>query len=121
MNPFALPFACPTCNDTRTITRRIEAHRPNDLIPCPKCGQMEDEEYDRFRKDAWLAAHPRPTITELDMSLDELAVMKRMRADYPKVSKLTVLSWMEGQRYQPAKDEEFLAEAREKFKEWRNR
>lgn len=121
MNPFALPPACTDCADTRTMTRRVESHRPDDLYPCSKCGTMSGEEYDRFRRDQWLASHPRTQFTELDLTNEELIVYKKMRADYPKTSKLTVLAWMEGQRYDPSKDEEFLVQARQKYKEWRSR
>src|SRR5512135_3056 len=120
MNPFARPYACPRCKDSRVLTRSSRATK-TDLVPCDSCGLLTPDEYDKFRSDAWIRDHKPPQITELNLTLDELAVYKQMRISYPKVSKTTVLSWMEGQRYDPAKDPEFLGEAREAFKKWRNR
>lgn len=120
MNPYARPYACPSCKDFRFRTR-YSASRQTDLVKCDKCGLMEKEEYDAFRRDAWKASHALPQICELDLSPEEFKVYEIARQQYPQTSKTTVLSWMEGQRYDPAKDETFLAEAREKFKEWRNR
>jgi len=119
-NPFAMPFACHACHDVRKQTRRVAA-RKDDIIPCPYCGLLNDEEYDRFRKDAWTKAQTPPTLCELDLTPEELATFKVMRDANSKASKTTVLTWIEGQRYDPSKDEEFLAVAREKFKEWRAR
>ena len=115
MNPFARPYACPVCRDSRMRTRSSRASK-TDLVACDVCGLMNTEEYEKFRRDAWIRDHKPPTICELDLTPAELTVYKQMRMTHPKVSKTTVLSWMEGQRYDPSKDEEFLAEAREKFK-----
>jgi hypothetical protein len=60
-------------------------------------------------------------ICELDLTPEEFKVFETMKVLNPHASKATVLSWMEGQRYDPAKDEEFLVEARQKFKEWKHR
>lgn len=120
MNPFALPFACLRCHDVRTVTRRVEA-REKDLVPCPSCGTIGDEEYGRFRSNAFIKSHAAPTLCELDLTPEEFAVFKKIREEHPLASKTSVLSWLEGQRYNPAEDVEFLEEARTKFKEWRAR
>lgn len=120
MNPFAVPYACPKCKDFRYLARYASA-RQGDLVKCDKCGLMESDEYEAFKRDAWKANHRQPEICELDLTPDEFKVYEAARAQYPQVSKTTVLSWMEGQRYDPSKDQEFLAEAREKFKPWRAR
>lgn len=119
-NPFAAPPACLTCNDIRTVTTRVEA-RKNDLRKCPACGNFNDAEYERFRTAAWLKQHKAPEISELDLTEDELKVFKMMRHNNPQAPKTTVLMWMEGQRYDPSKDEEFLVVAREEFKKWHAR
>jgi hypothetical protein len=119
-NPFAAPPACPTCGDTRTVTSRVEA-RENDRRKCPACGNYNDDEYERFRTTAWLRRHKPPEICELDLTMDELKIFKMMRENNPTASKTTVLMWMDGQRYDPSKDPEFLAIAREEFKTWRAR
>ncbi len=120
MNPFAMPFACPRCQDSRVVTRFPSA-RGKDIVKCRDCGSMTDEEYDRFRRDAWAKAHKPPSICELDLTPAEFETYQKMRLEHPNASKFTVLSWIEGQRYDPSKDEEFLAEARVKFREWRSR
>lgn len=120
MNPYARPYACPTCQDCRVVTRWPSA-RDKDLVRCQKCGLLNDEEYERFRRDAWVRDHTPPEICQLDLAPEEFKTYERMRAEHPNASKLTLLSWIEGQRYDPAKDPEFLAEARVKFREWKNR
>jgi len=123
VNPYARPPACSTCNDVRRITLHVRAHE-GDLSPCPHCGLLNDEEYERFRHDSWVKAQKPPEICELDLDEKEFAVYTRLRSEHPKTSKTTVLSWMEGQRYTKdviAKDETFLVEARQKFREWKAR
>jgi hypothetical protein len=102
------------------VTRSVRAAK-TDLVPCGTCGTLSDDEYDRFRREAWTRDHVPPTICEMDLTDAEVPIFKRMREQNPNASKLTVLTWIEGQRYDPAKDPEFLAEARAKFKEWRAR
>lgn len=119
MNPFSLPPACSACNDTRLIARYPTA-RKDDLLPCERCGLLVTDEYERFRRDAWSRSHSAPTICELDLTPEEFVIYERMRAEHPNVSKLTVLSWTEGQRYDPSKDQEFLNQARDEFRKWRD-
>lgn len=95
--------------------------RLNDVVPCDKCGLLNDEEYDRFRRDAWIRDSVPPAISQLDLTPEEFKTYEMMRLHHPKASKSTLLSWMEGQRYNPAEDVEFLEDARAKFKEWRAR
>jgi hypothetical protein len=132
MNPYARPLACAVCNDIRRVTKRIEA-RENDIVPCPRCGNFNAEEYERFRMDAWVKDQKPPEISELDLNEKEFVVYQRLRKEHPKVSKLTVLSWMEGQRYEAIGDVEFLKEItpllkpetvealRREYREWKAR
>jgi len=123
VNPYARPPACPTCSDVRRVTTHVRAHE-GDLTPCGKCGNLNDDEYERFRRDAWVRDQKPPEICELDLNEKEFVVYQNLRRDHPKVSKTTLLSWMEGQRYTKdviAKDEAFLVEAREEFRKWRQR
>ena len=120
VNPYARPPACSTCNDTRTLAKYPTA-RKDDLIPCGACGNLNSDEYERFRRDAWAAAQKPPSICELDLTPEEFVVYQRSRTEHPQASKLTVLAWMEGQRYDPSKDEEFLNQARDEFRKWRAR
>lgn len=120
MNPFARPFACLVCRDSRMLARYASS-RKDDLIPCHKCGSLNTEEYDRFRRDAWARDNAAPSICELDLTPEEMSHFKVMRSAHPHAAKATVLSWIEGQRYDPSKDPEFLAVARPAFKEWKHR
>lgn len=118
MNPFARPFACPVCRDTRLMTRTNRAAK-DDLYPCQKCGTLLPDEYDRFTREAWVRNHLPPEICEVDLSEAEFKVFKMYREHHPNVSKATILMWMEAARYDPAKDEEWLAkQARPAFKAW---
>lgn len=119
-NKWARKPACSTCNDIRRITKRVAA-READVTPCPTCGNLNSDEYERFRRDAWARDSKPPEITLLDLTADELLTFRRWQAEHPSVSKMTLLSWIEGGRYDPSKDEEFLAEAREEFRKWRAR
>ena len=118
-NFFARPPACADCNDIRRITKRVAA-READVIPCPTCGNLNGDEYEKFRRDAWARDNKQPEIHLLDLTDDEMATFKRMQAENPNASKTTILSWIEGARYDPSKDEEFLKEAREGFRKWRD-
>jgi predicted nucleic acid-binding Zn-ribbon protein len=120
VNPYARPHACLRCGDSRMLARYPTARKEN-LDPCDRCGTLNVDEYERFRRDAWVRDHTPPAICELDLTPEEFIVYERMRRDHPAASKLTVLSWLEGQRYDPVRDSSFLEEAREKFKAWRAR
>lgn len=120
MNPFARPYACPRCRDTRTLTRTSRASK-DDVMVCDKCGSLSKDEYDRFRRDAWGRDHNAPEICELDLNDGEFKVYQKMRDLYPNVSKLTTLAWMEGQRYDPAKDPAFMEQVETELEKWRAR
>jgi hypothetical protein len=82
---------------------------------------MGADEYDAFRRQKWLDNQKPPDLTEIDLTPSEFKVFKKMREENPKVSKLTLLSWLEGQRYDPSKDPDFLQDARQKFRDWKHR
>src|SRR5271169_3308443 len=115
VNPYARPPACPTCSDVRRVTTHVRAHE-GALTPCGKCGNLTDDEYERFRRDAWVRDQKPQEICELDLTPEEFTVFGRLRQEHPKTSKTTILSWIEGQRFDPSKDEAFLVEARKEFK-----
>jgi hypothetical protein len=102
------------------LARYVSA-RKDDLVPCDRCGLIEREEYSRWKREK-LKALAKPTgICELDLDEKELATYRLMRVNSPHEDKQTVLSWIEGQRYDPSKDPEFVKDAREKFRAWRSR
>jgi hypothetical protein len=129
MNPYIAGPLCGFCNDIRWVSTRPEC-RKTDLVRCPKCGPDSDsdkhetesskERYADFCKRRWAEQQKPVGISQLDLTDDELNTFRHFKATHG-VSSLTALAWMEGQRYDPTKDEEFLVEARQKFKEWKRR
>ena len=102
-NPYVRPFACSRCRDLRVLAGHASARR-DDLVKCPACGEMPAEEYADFRRRAWAFGQPQPEITAADLSPVEFAEYRKLRAEHPETSGLTVLSWIEGRRYDPEKD-----------------
>jgi len=104
----AVSPACKTCNDFRNVQ-----DGPRGTKPCPDCGILrfhdkEDngEAYLKFRAAAYERAHARPEVDQNNLSADEAAFyLEQTRAGH---NKITVLSWIEGRRYDPSKDEEFV-------------
>jgi hypothetical protein len=119
-NPYARPYNCPRCKDFRLLSKS-KRFRRDDLVPCDVCGALNHDEYSDFVRRAWAKNNPPPQICELDLSDEELQIFKRWKVENPGTSKATLLAWIEGRRFDPSKDEEFLAEARIKFKEWKHR
>lgn len=110
--------ACEKCDDLRVVTKSVRA-ATTDLVRCGVCGNYNDDEYRRFRAAAWVKAQPPVGICEIDLTPDEFKVYQGLRERHPDTSKTTILMWVEGQRYDPAKDEEWLKTvARPAFKEW---
>lgn len=128
-NPFSPPPGCNTCSDTRHVSARDYSSTPCPVCgchcprrgkgepppePCSGCRKSRDLKRDAFRR-----FHAAPTICELDLTPAEFAVYRQMRADHPAASKLTVLAWLEGQRFDPSKDPTFLAECTGALEAWR--
>lgn len=128
INPFARPPACPVCDDTRMVTSSVRA-READVSPCPRCGadphprepesKESRERYDHFVRTRFIETSVAPAISQLDLTPEEFKTYQRLRDEHPEASGTTVLSWIEGQRYDPSKDEEFMRDAREHFRKWR--
>ena len=110
-NPYVRPFACPRCRDLRVVSRHASARR-DDLVKCPACGTMPPEEYLDFRRRTWAAAQPHVTICVAGLSPAEFAEYEKLRTEHPETSKLTILSWLEGRRYDPEKDPDVNHELR---------
>lgn len=127
-NPFIRPPACASCNDTRMVTSSARA-RGGDVSPCPRCGpdphpgapesKESRERYDHFTRIRFSETSIAPTISQIDLTPEEFKTYQRFRDENPGASGTTVLSWIEGQRYDPSEDEVFLEEAREHFRRWR--
>ena len=101
---------CHSCEDTG----RVAANRDSrGSAPCPVCGTTER------RGHLWSQRNhdSMPTLHRSDLTAEEEKIVKGWREmDYHE---LDCLRWTEGRRYDPAKDEAFLAEARREFRAWR--
>jgi hypothetical protein len=104
--------ACRTCGDHK----RVQA--VHESIPCPECKDWPKEKRDDLMRAATRAHAEKPSISETDLSDQEAALVAEWGVLHPGVHRLTLLTWIEGRRYDPAKDPEFLAEARKRFKKW---
>ena len=133
-NSYAMKPLCSRCHDVRFVTKRVEARGETDVVKCPACGPNFDkidgktqettesrERYENFRRVRWAETRKPPEINVMDLTNDELKVFKTWQTEHPNISKMTLLTWIEGRRYDPTTDVEFLEIARQKFKEWRKR
>ena len=105
-------FGCRTCRDAgRVYIGPREG-------PCPECSSWPPEKREDMIRAATRAKAEKPSITTADLTDDERELLKEWTLCNPHTSQLTFLTWIEGRRYDPSKDEEFLKEARKKFKKW---
>ena len=113
--PFRKLPDCSMCADLRWVTktrfsRRDDDPVKSDIVKCPNC--------DGFKLAALKQANRTfPTIQVRDLTEEEASVFREWRAQGHH--ELDCLTWIEGRRYDPAKDETFLAHARIEFKRWR--
>lgn len=105
-------FACKTCRDFGRVDTGHEA------ILCPECASWPPEKRRDILREATRRDAEKPSITESDLSDAEKLIFAGWMEAYPNVHRLTLLTWIEGRRYDPEKDEGFLAEARKQFKKW---
>lgn len=105
-------IACRTCRDHGWV-----AAGKKD-IKCPECQSWDDEQREAIRRAATRDRAEKPAIGLADLTAEERALVAQWRIDHPRVHELTLLTWIEGRRYDPEKDPEFMAEARKRFKKW---
>ena len=114
LNPIErLAFACRTCWDVRRVSfGDVEGG-------CPDCSSLTDgERVARLRADT-AARAPKPEIREADLTAAERNEFHRLRSIHPDAHPLTVLAWLEGRRYAPADDPEFVALCERRLAKWR--
>lgn len=104
--------ACRTCRDFGHV------YRGAVTVPCPECSVWPQGKRADLLKLATKELAEKPSITESDLSDEEIALLAEWTTLYPNTHKLTFLTWIEGRRYDPEKDPVFLAEARKRFKKW---
>lgn len=110
-----IPYACRACRDIRLVW---SGHKE---IPCPSCSGLCDEDREARIRAASAERLPKPGIVLLDLTPEEFETYRELLRANPSAHKLTVLSWVEGLRYHPAEDPEFLALVEERMAKWRRR
>lgn len=105
-------FACRVCHDFK----RVYAGKKD--VPCPECSSWNAEQRDAIRRSATRDRAEKPSIRMGDLTAEERAVVAQWRIDHPHAHELTLLTWIEGRRYDPEADPEFMIEARKRFKKW---
>jgi len=105
-------YACRTCHDFKKV------YIGRDTEDCPECAGWPVEKRKDLLRLATREVAEKPSITESDLSAAEKVLLAEWAVAHPDVHKLTLLTWVEGRRYDPAKDPEFLTDARKAFKKW---
>lgn len=123
-NPWARPYCCTRCRDTR---RLVDSAARRKTIPCPNCGrtdhsvttEQEDEQYQTWKRKriGELSAVPELTYEELDA--EQKSRFAAIRNEHPHVAHATIMSWIEGGTYDPSRDEEFMAQCQKELSKWR--
>jgi hypothetical protein len=109
-NPWRREPICHKCGDTGSVSK-TEFHRRTELTPCPFCGDPEAGA-ELYRKRIAVLC-PRSSLTENDLTADEKLAFKAWRDAGHHAA--DCLRWIEGRRYDPAKDADLLeAVARER-------
>lgn len=107
------PFGCRACWDAGKV---LDGSRE---IACPSCAGWSDEvRLANLRADT-ARRGPKPEIAEADLSDAEFAEMQRLISIHTDAHRLTVLAWIEGRRYSPAKDPEFMELCEKRLRKWR--
>jgi hypothetical protein len=132
-NPYAIPFICNDCRDVRYVTDHSAARLKN-VKPCRRCGPDSElvdgknretassaERYEHFRATRMAEIHGVPELTQDMLTPKEWERYLILKVEHPHTSNRTLLSWLEGQRYDPSKDPDFLQDARQKFRDWKHR
>lgn len=107
--------ACPTCSDLRKVADGPAMRAAKD---CPACGSLNETSYRDLKARHKAATNALPELSTADLTEDEAAFylieMSGVTDAGRYARRLTVLSWIEGRRYDPSKDEDLVALVREK-------
>lgn len=108
-------FICGSCEDFRVIAAppglKDSDEKPIRSVPCPYCG-TDEKRRDLFTKRALI---PEIRVSDLTEEEQELFRDWRIRGHH----ELDCLRWIEGRRYVPEKDPEFMADCNKRLAEWR--
>lgn len=101
-------FICGACQDFRVVAG------PEGIagsIPCPACGTDEQ------RRELFLRNKSMPQIGIADLTDEEADLFRQWR--FRGHHELDCYRWIEGRRYKPEDDKEFLAEVEIRLAAWR--
>jgi hypothetical protein len=108
-------LVCGFCQDFRRVASppgTVDANgAPIRTIPCPYCGTDEQ------RREKFKQSKSMPEIRVSDLTEDEMATFRQWRG--AGHHELDCLRWIEGSRYKPEEDKDFLKECFFKLAEWR--
>lgn len=104
------------CRDCRDVGRVLNGHAE---IDCPGCSAWDEERREQARAADLARRGEKPTLRESGLTAEEREVLAEWRLTFPRTSGLTLLLWIEGRRYDPAGDAEFLALAKRRLAKWR--
>lgn len=94
--------ACSVCSDLKVVLQK----NCRDTARCPRCGSFNEDSYRSFRAAHFEKVNSFPEITQSDLSADEATFyLDQVRAGH---NKITVLGWIEGRRYDPSRDDDFV-------------
>lgn len=113
-NPYRKEPFCLTCGDIETVTKRDTA-RPKDLSSCPFCGTPD--KLDALKRERRKLIEPLPTLRVAELTEEEAAIFREWRVSAHH--ELDCLRWIEGRRYDPENDPEFLNQSRKELAKWR--
>lgn len=106
-------YACRTCRDHRLLM-----DGPKD-VKCHDCaGWDEGTRLSHLRAETARRGE-KPSITVNDLTDEEEEVYTMWRRNHPDAHQLTILTWIEGCRYNPREDVDFLALCDRRIKKWR--
>lgn len=106
-------YACRTCRDHGKLM-----DGPKD-INCPNCSAWGADQRLAVLRAEMAQRGEKPSIGVSDLTEDELDVYATLRRNHPDAHQLTVLVWIEGRRYNPREDAEFLALCDRRIRKWR--
>ena len=101
-------FVCGTCQDFRVVAA---PEGTDGSIPCPDCGT------DEKRRLVFTTSKSMPQIRLSDLNDEESDLFRQWR--FRGHHELDCLRWIEGRRYDPEKDSEFMADVEKHLAEWR--
>lgn len=106
-------YGCRVCRDVGLVADGLSEEK------CPACSAWDEERRDQAYSADLARRGEKPSLRESDLTREELEILAGWRVTFPRASGLTLLLWIEGRRYSPAADPEFLALVGRKLREWR--